>query len=558
MSISPAMRRFTLAHPSVVVVPAEALDERGLEPEFAELLITDGRLSADQVDCLERGIALYWQRCRDLFTRAPGSWFPPRPTNLLIVSEPRGIVPYMEPFVGTSSMLYTSDLATDPEFVAYLLVHIERLALLRTVRATLLFNLSYWFDRDDPSRRAFAKAAARATRLDAGCFQALAGAFDWIDQLLHIPLREPKQDISEPYLTVEGAGLYVPKRLEAQVEAMCGEAENAVGRAMQITVPAAVPARSRTVDALCDWLQESRAHAIVVARDGTTVWAPDMNDSRWMRRALAGATDEAVASVHTHLRIIDERSRQFLQRVSDVDLLPRNCGVLEEGDGTYVDPKRRAVVYDLNQPAFDALTVAAPPYFELLLGARVMHEWGHLAHAAKFLRVPESEKSAYTDARAELGECFARTLEAMPERVFDAVAEEVQALAHCADELPAMLARKTLARVGDYLSNLMCSKLIPEEEMQAYVRTNVRHHMNENLGLVSELARYAYEVHYLALANLPRSYFFETTRFNDYFIKSGIVSEENINALFDAAGRVLACYSVDESKLALTTAATCS
>jgi hypothetical protein len=94
--------------------------------------------------------------------------------------------------------------------------------------------------------------------------------------------------------------------------------------------------------------------------------------------------------------------------------------------------------------------------------------------------------------------------------------------------------------------------------MQAYVRTNVRHHMNENLGLVSELARYAYEVHYLALANLPRSYFFETTRFNDYFIKSGIVSEEGINALFDAAGRVLACYSIDESKLALTTAATCS
>ena len=356
MSISPAMRRFIFAHPSVVVVPAEVLDEHGLEAEFAELLINDGRLSADQVDCLERGIALYWQRCSDLFARAPGSWFPPRATNLLIVSEPRGIVPYMEPFVGTSSMLYTSDLDTDPEFIAYVLVHIERLALLRTVRAALLFNLSYWFDRDDVSRRAFAKAAARATRPDRRLFQALARAFDWIDQLSHIPLRVPQQDISEPYLTVEGAELYVPKRLEAQVEALCDEAESAIERAMQITVPNTAAARSRTVDALCDWLQGSRAHAIVVARDGTTVWAPDMNDSRWMRRALAGATDEAVVSVHTHLRIIDERSRQFLQRVSDVDLLPRSCGVLEEGDGTYVDPERRAMVYKLNQPAFDSLT----------------------------------------------------------------------------------------------------------------------------------------------------------------------------------------------------------
>src|SRR5918994_1814177 len=112
MSISIAMRRFTLAHPSIVIVPAEAFDEHGLDAEFAELLISEGRLSADQIDCLERGNALYWQRCRDLFARAPSSWFPPRQTNLLIISEQRGIFPYMEPFIGTSSVLYASDLKT--------------------------------------------------------------------------------------------------------------------------------------------------------------------------------------------------------------------------------------------------------------------------------------------------------------------------------------------------------------------------------------------------------------------------------------------------------------
>ena len=69
MPISVAMRRFTLAHPNIVVVPAEALDEHGLEPEFAELLVAEGRLSAEQIDCLERGTALYWQRCRDLRAR---------------------------------------------------------------------------------------------------------------------------------------------------------------------------------------------------------------------------------------------------------------------------------------------------------------------------------------------------------------------------------------------------------------------------------------------------------------------------------------------------------
>ena len=550
MPISPALRRFALAHPSVVAVPAEVLDEHGLEPEFAQLLIAEGRLSAGQIDCLERGTALYWQRCRDLFARAPQSWFPPRQTNLLIISEQRGIFPYMEPFIGTSSLLYKSDLNTHPEYVAYMLVHVDRLALLSSVRAALVCNLSYWFDRDDASRSAFASAAAHAKRPDARCFTALANAFEWIDQLLHIPLREPQEDPTEPYLAVEGADLYVPKRLQPQVTALCDAGEDGVSTAMQITAPAGVPARSPTVDALCDWLQQTRAHVIVVAPDGTTVWSPEMNDPRWMRRALVNASDAAVASLHEDLRTIDERSRQFLERVTDVDSLPRSYAVLEFQGGTYIDPARRAVVHKLKQNAFDCLTAPAPPYFRLFLGARVMHEWGHLAHAAKFLRVADENKAAYREARAELGDCFAQTIAAMPDRV-RARDTETAALSPSSNELPAVLARKTLARVGDYLSNLMCSKLLPGEEMQMYVRTNVRPHFDEPLGLISELARYTYEVHYLALADLPRSYFFNTSRFVDYFIHSGIITEDNTNALFDAAGRVLACYSIDETKLAI-------
>ena len=551
MPLSPAIRRFALAHPSIVVVPAEMLDEHGLEPEFAELLIAEGRLSAAQIDCLERGTALYWQRCRDLFARAPTSWFPPRQTNLLIISEPRGILPYMEPFTGTSSLLYASDLDTHPEYVAYALVHVDRLALLGSVRSALVCNLSYWFDRDDASRSAFASAAARATRPDARCFTALADTFEWIDQLLHIPLREPQRDISEPYLEiVEGAELYAPKRLQPQITALCEEAESAISDAMQTTAPAAVPARSRTVDALCDWLQQTRAHVIVVAPDGTTVWSPEMNDPRWMRRALVNASDAAVASLHEDLRTIDERSRQFLERVTDVDTLPKSCAVLEFQGGTYIDPARRAVVHKLKQEVFDSLTLPAPPYFRLFLGARVMHEWGHLAHAAKFLRVPDENKLAYKEARAELGDCFLKAIAAIP-AIARSTDKETAGLSLCSNHLPPILARKTLARVGDYLSNLMCSKMLPGEEMQIYVRTNVRHHFDKNLGLVSELARYAYEVHYLALADLPRSYFFNTSGFVDYFIHSGIITEDNTNALFDAVGRVLACYEIDETKLAL-------
>ena len=551
MPISPALRRFALAHQSVVVVPAEALSERGLQSEFAQVLLGEGRLSADQIDCLERGSALYWQRCRDLFARAPASWFPPRQTNLLIISEQRGIFPYMDPFVGTSSLLYKTDLNTHPEYVAYMLLHIERLALHGSVRAALVYNLSYWFDRDAASRSAFAAAARCAERPDAHCFAALAEAFEWIDQLLHIPLREPQQDINEPYLEVlEGAQLYAPQRLQPQITALCAAGDEAVSTAIQITAPAAVPARSPTVDALCDWLQETHAHVIVVARDGTTVWSPEMNDSRWMRRALINASDAAVASLHEDLRIVDLRSRQFLERVADVDALPRTYAVLEVAGGTYIDPARRAVVHTLTQEGYDCLTAPAPPYFRMFLGARVMHEWGHLAHAAKFLRVADENKSAYREARAELGNCFVRTIAELPD-VVRARDPETAALSLGSTELPAVLARMTLARVGDYLSNLMCSKLLPGEEMQIYVRANVHPHFDEKLGLVSELARYAYEVHYLALADLPRSYFFKTSRFVDYFIDSGIITENKTNDLFDAVGRVLSCYEIDAQKLSL-------
>lgn len=547
--VSPALRRFCLAQANAFVVPAEVLGEHGVEPAFGALLVREQRLSADQLACLDSGFRLYWQRCRALHAAAPGAWFPPRQTNLLVVAEARGILPYLEPFRGTSSMLYTADLDTHPEYVAALLVHMERLSLLRSVPATIAYNLSYWFERDAASRMAFTDAARRARRPDAAAFVALAEALGWVDELLQDPLRVPQQELTEPHLHIDGADLYVPKRLQPQLMALGAAAEDAVRAA--VAAPAVVSSRSGALDALCDWLLHSRAHVIVHGPHGGTLWTPQHDDPIRVRRVLADANDDAVASIHADLRTIDERSRQFLGRVHDVDALPTHCSVLETGGGTYIDAARRAVVYEIQQPAFNASAVAAPPYHRLLLGARVMHEWGHIAHTAKILRLPEESRPAYFAARAELGTTFARVVAAFPERLRTVVDEELQSIMPNRDEPPKALARLTLARVGDYLANLMSSRLIPNEEMQAYVRTNVTHHLDEQLGLVSELARYAYEIHYLDLAGLPRSYFYGTSRFPDHFIDTGIVSAEDAEALFDAAGRVLACYAIDESRLTL-------
>ena len=74
--------------------------------------------------------------------------------------------------------------------------------------------------------------------------------------------------------------------------------------------------------------------------------------------------------------------------------------------GAYIDPARRAVVRKLIARGIRLFDAPSPPYFRLSLGARVMHEWGHIAHAAKFLRVPDENKLAYKEARSGLGDCL--------------------------------------------------------------------------------------------------------------------------------------------------------
>jgi len=555
MPITDATTRFCLSHAGSFVVPAECLDGSGMDVELRRRLIDEWRVSEDQLRCLETGFGLYWQRCNELFKRAPGAWFPPRQTNLLIAEHADDVLPYLEPFAGTSSLLYRCDLDTHPEYVAALLLHMERLASMRSVRAAVIGNLSYWFDRDADSRRAFAAAAARAQRPDAAAFVALADALVWIDDLMHDPLRAPEREPDEPYVGVNDTGLYVPKRLQGALLELAATAEAAVSKAISAHASAPVKTRANgALDDLCDWLEETRACAIVVAPDGATLWNPQAANATSLRHALEGAEAAAVASVHADLRVIDARTRQFLACVHDRDALPGHCPVLESGGGAYVDAARRAVVYELMQPAFDARRASAPPYHRLLLGARVMHEWGHIAHSADMIRVPNARKAEYVTARALLGERFADIVRRMPARLRDDIDADIAPLARQLGGLDKALARKTLARVGDYLANRLSARLVPTEEMQAYVRANVRHHFDERLGVASELARYAYEIHYLPLADLPFDYFFKTSRFPEYFIASAIVSEADARALFAAAGAVLDCYEFDTGLIALPSA----
>jgi hypothetical protein len=551
MQISAATHSLCFSHAGAFVLPAEAFCDGHMSADWSRCLADEGRITPSQLGCLQAAFALYWERSTALFAAAPASWFPPRRTNLVVVSDASCVMPYFDPFGGTSSLLYLSDLDTHAEYVAYLLVHNERVGLLRSLRAALICNLSYWLAQDSGCRTEFSRAAQEARRPDAAVFVHLAQAFEWIDALGHQPLRVPAQGSTEDYLHVAAADLFIPTRLHAPLTGLCDAAEAALRKAMRVAPRPRTAGAAQALNALCDWMLHTRAHLIVKSAAGKVVWAPGARDASAVRRALRDANHDAVASLHADFSVVHERSRTFLDALHDPASLPRHSAVLVDGDGAYLDASQQAVVYELRQPGFDATQLPAPPIHRMLLGARVMHEWGHLAHAGKLLRVPEWRRDEYTASRQRLGEQFLTVLEHLPQRLHEEVFGELAALAPQASQRAAALARKTLARVGDYLANLLCSRLLPAPEMQAYVRNNVRNHLSENLGPVNELARYAYEIHYLALANMPRAYFFNTSRFTEYFVQSGLVSESDIHALFDATGRVLACYEVDESRLTL-------
>lgn len=572
------LREFCLAHEAAFLVPAEAFTAAGLLPEFATALAHAGRATAAQLECLSRGFVRYWQRCQALHEQAPRWWFAPRATNVLVVNEPAAVAPYVVPFAGTSSLLALSDLDTEPEFVAYLFAHNERLPLVGSLRGSHVANLSWWLRTDASARAEFTKGAGAARRPDAPAFVALARALRWIDCAYHDPLRLPGSegdehradgasapdaaaapDNDEPYFGLNGTGLALPRRRQPDLEALCAKADRAQAQAVATQRPLAA-ARQASLDSLCDWLCEQRAHLDITAADGSRLWQAGGRDPSRLRATLRqNATDAAVRSLTQDFAVVHERSTMFLDALRDPQALPTDCAVLESAGSAYIDPARRAIVYPLRPSAFDPRVHAAPPYHRLLLGARVMHEWGHLAHTAKILHLPEAQRERYRAARQRLGATFLELVRSVPAALQGAVQHELGQLVaagpaggHGAAADPAAaLARKTLARVGDYLANMMCARFIPPSEMQAYVRTNVRHHLDEELGLVAELARCAYEVHYLPLAGLPRSYFFETSRFRRSFIDSGIFDEARVLALFDAAGEVLACYAVDTQRLRL-------
>lgn len=559
------LRRFYFAHREMFVVPIEHLSERGVSDAMARAMKEDRGLASGWVELLNRAYACYWQRAKELYARAPESWFPPRLQNLCIVTDPAGTRPYFQPFHKSSWVLHASDFdpaVSNLEHATYQLFHAERLGTTRDMAMAVICGMSYWLLRTDEELADFEAACRRSPRSDAAVLVRLCDAMPWVRTLWHDPLRRPPAAVAPSLGRVKEAGLLVPPsvqpQLHALVPALRGDAAAVMERylAAVATAPATDPAvalAESPVEHVCQWLRRARPPVLVTDEHESVLWDPDAPDELdALRIALAGIGGRVAQSLRDDLEVVGERSRALLGSLRHPERLPRSTEEVDQEGGVYVHDRRPLIVYSLKQPGLDPRKEPAPPYHRLLVGARTIHEWGHLCEAAGWVGLPDARKPEHQAALRDVAAAIEALLADAPKPFVQAAAHEARTAGRSPGELVCDL---VLTRMSDFLSNLLARGYLPPEELEAYVRANVHTHVGEETRPLHLLARHAYEYQYLSLGRVddPERYFLRSTWISDYFVDTGLVPLHHLRALLQAVGRVCACYEVDTSAFVLPT-----
>jgi hypothetical protein len=262
--------------------------------------------------------------------------------------------------------------------------------------------------------------------------------------------------------------------------------------------------------------------------------------------------------VHRDLERIALVTQRFFAAVVEPDALPAPAADTTPSGYTYLDPARRLIGYDLNEPGLERLAGPALPYEHAMVGARTAHEWAHLADAAGFVpRLVAAED--WAAVRAELAAALDAAVASAPAAVRSRTAADLAALA---DGRPAgvALGRLLTTRMPDYRANLVARALMSDVEAETYVRHNVRG-LGPSYAVEQAwrlLVRYLFEYQYcrpaLGLTRVadPRTFFMTSTGIADELFASGIVDETRFDDLADIVARLCASHAIDRARLRFT------
>jgi hypothetical protein len=547
------LRSFYFAHPGLYVVPVEELRRDGVTPEYEAVLLEE---RGTALPLLAPAMQRYWDRLEWMWARTQRSWFPPRFQNLCLVADPILERPYWQPFAGSSWLLYESDFepaTSSVELATFLMVLAERLGIANNMKAGVLQCISWFLLRTPEELDDFREGARRCTRPDAEAYRALADALPWILEIYHVKFRPPF-DLDAPRLhPLRGMEMLVPVSRTADLERLVNTFETVGARVIESYRQAqAAPTKHRDpIGLLVDFLRERKPRVIVVDRDRDEVWDPDHPDAMArLRPALDGLTERSAESLCADLDLVDRTTQRFFAAVNDRDALPTHGEEVEQEGGAYLHASRGLMVYALAQPGLDTLREQAPPYHRLLLAARTMHEWGHVATDAGLVAFDESQHAARTAALDEAGEIYDAIIARATPAQIEGLADEL-ARRPGGHSLGRALAEVQLGRMGDYMANLISRALLPIEPMEAYVRANIRSLARQPTSLVRRLARHSYEYQYLSLSRMrdPEAYFLGSTWFGESYVRSNICTLDEARRLFAAMARVCGGYRLDRARL---------
>lgn len=544
------LRPFYFDHPEMFVVPVEYLSRSGVDEEFVRVAQGERELPAGFFELLSEAVETCFARVESLFAAGRAQWFPPRLLNLCVVTKPEQARLYYQPFVGASLLLHEGDFdpaTSNAEMAAYQLVHAERLGITRNVAKTVLGNLGYFVQRSELERESFAQAASRSTRPDADAFVALGEAMAWVGGVLHETLKPPLLN-TDGLTSIPGTGLLVTDEQTLKLGALIEAFEQAGKGALEryYVAQAAPTGDRRPADRVGQHLLEHRPRLLLADRDGKTIWDPDEpEDLAGLGEALEGMCDRAAIGVCRDLDLVAERTQQVLRRIVEPDALPFHAEEVEQKDGVYLHEGRRLMVYSLRQPGVDTDREGPPPFHRWLLGARVGHEWGHLAAEADLVCVSPDKQARHDAALGELAELFDTIIARAPEALRTQVEQQFSDRPGHQTVGETMVGMQ-MQRIGDYESNVFAQAVLPIEEMEAYVRVNVRTLAQEPFSFLGKLARYAYEAQYLGFSRManPRHYFYASTWFPDNYIKTGVLSEEEAGLMLDRMAEVCTSHTL--------------
>ena len=539
---------YCASQPGMLVLPIEVLSDTGLDSQAATAYQQRGLLTRSECQRIDQMMVKYCKRANQL-GRASPQWFPARIQHLCLITNGVKTRPYFQPFHASSWLLYRDDIADSTsslELSIFLLFQAERQYLQQQIGASLMSNLGYFLIMNEAQIEDFRAGCMRSPRPDAAAYRALADAMPMVQGLHHEHFKRP-QEVLQDHLRLAN-GLIVTAQQQQSLDALHQQWMAAAKSVIDSHRASTSRPNAYSGKALMAWLDSESPHLVLVGGDKEVLWQGGGTAAEGLNVLLARLSPEAEESIIQDLKVVDAKSRQFLQSLLKPDELVPPAHWMTEGGLSYIHGDTNRIAYSLTDDP-DRLWQVSPPYERLMLAARTIHEWGHQAAESGWVRINPERMQERKTGEQQLVELLDQIVSELPNAMKPALIAAFNPTGESSQTPGQQVLKGLLRRIDDYMANFLARHYLTREEMDTYVRNNVGSRVLDYAPeqALKHLLRIAYEYQYLHLSSIrdSRIWFNKSTWLEPLLVTPGIVSLESFVRLTDQIARICDCYEID-------------